>query len=248
VKLYVVGIGPGSDKYLSGEARAALADSDVIAGYPLYLELVKDLVPGKECFSTPMRKEKERCIFALEKAASGRNTALVCSGDAGVYGMAALCLELSGGYPAVETVIVPGITAALSGAALLGSPLTNDFAVISLSDLLTPWNVIEKRLAASASGGFVICLYNPSSAKRSGHLEKACSIVLRERVPETVCGITRLVGRAGEECRILSLAELRNTAVDMFTIVFIGNDATAVINGKMVTRRGYALGAERPAR
>ncbi|MDR0663447.1 MAG: precorrin-3B C(17)-methyltransferase, partial [Spirochaetaceae bacterium] len=182
MRLYVVGIGPGADKYLSGEARAALADSDVIAGYPLYLELVKDLIAGKECFSTPMRKEKERCIFALEKAASGRNTALVCSGDAGVYGMAALCLELAEEYPAVEIVIVPGITAALSGAALLGSPLTNDFAVVSLSDLLTPWRVIERRLIGAASGGFVICLYNPSSAKRSDYLRRACAIVLRERV------------------------------------------------------------------
>lgn len=244
MKLYVVGIGPGSDKYLSGEARAAIACSDVIAGYPLYVELVKDLVSGKECFSTPMHREKERCVFALEKAASGRNTALVCSGDAGVYGMAALCLELAEAYPDVEIVIVPGITAALSGAALLGSPLTNDFAVISLSDLLTPWNVIEKRLDAAASGGFVICIYNPSSVKRRGHIERACDIVLRERERETVCGITRLVGRAGEECRILTLAELRKTSVDMFTTVFIGNDETAVINGKMVTRRGYTLGAE----
>ncbi|MDR2795987.1 MAG: precorrin-3B C(17)-methyltransferase [Spirochaetaceae bacterium] len=246
MKLYVVGIGPGDNKYLSGEARAALADSAVIAGYPLYLDLVKDLSAGKECFSTPMRKERERCIFALEKAAAGENTALVCSGDAGVYGMAAVCLELSGLYPAVEIVIVPGITAALSGAATLGSPLTNDFAVISLSDLLTPWNVIEKRLFAAAAGGFVICLYNPSSARRSGHLHKACSIILQERSPETVCGIARAVGRCGEECRILKLAELRDTEVDMFTTVFVGNDDTALINGKMVTRRGYELQAEAP--
>ncbi|MDR2097369.1 MAG: precorrin-3B C(17)-methyltransferase [Spirochaetaceae bacterium] len=239
MKLYVVGIGPGDNKYLSGEARAALAGSDVIAGYPLYVDLVKELVSGKECFSTPMRKEKERCAFALEKAAAGKNVALVCSGDAGVYGMASLCLELADEYPAVEIVVVPGITAALSGAALLGAPLTNDFAVISLSDLLTPWNVIEKRLGAAALGGFVICLYNPGSAKRRGHLAKACSIVLRERGPETVCGIVRGIGRDGEECRILTLGELQDTEADMFTTVFIGNGETAVINGKMVTRRGY---------
>jgi precorrin-3B C17-methyltransferase len=244
MKLYVVGIGPGDNKYLSGEARAALASADVIAGYPLYLELIKELAAGKECFSTPMRKEKERCVFALEKAAAGKNAALVCSGDAGVYGLAAVCLELSALYPAVEIVIVPGITAALSGAAMLGSPLTNDFAVISLSDLLTPWAVIEKRLHAAAAGGFVICLYNPSSAKRSGHLAKACSIILRERGPETVCGIARGIGRDGGECRILTLTELRETPVDMFTTVFVGNSETAVINGKMVTRRGYELRAE----
>ncbi|MDR3356252.1 MAG: precorrin-3B C(17)-methyltransferase [Spirochaetaceae bacterium] len=242
MRLYVVGIGPGDNKYLSGEARAALADSEVIAGYPLYVELVRELVAGKECFSTPMRKETERCVFALEKAAEGKNVALVCSGDAGVYGMAGLCLELAEGYPAVELVVVPGITAALSGAALLGSPLSNDFAVISLSDLLTPWSVIEKRIDGAARGGFVICLYNPGSMKRRDHLAAACYIILRERGPETVCGMARSVGRGGESCRVLSLGELREMTVDMFTTVFIGNNETAVINGKMVTRRGYPGG------
>jgi precorrin-3B C17-methyltransferase len=240
MKLYVVGIGPGDDKYLSGEARAALLNSSVIAGYPLYLNLIdKDLVRGKELYSTPMRKERERCLFALERAASGKTTSLVCSGDAGVYGLAALCLELSQGFPAVEVIIVPGITAALAGAALLGSPLTNDFAVISLSDILTPWQIIEKRLAAAAAGGFVICLYNPSSKKRSAYLSKACDIVLRSRSAETVCGIVRNIGRGGEEHNILSLIELRNTSADMFTTIFIGNDETVNISGKMVTRRGY---------
>jgi precorrin-3B C17-methyltransferase len=237
MRLYVVGIGPGGERYLSGEAREAIAASSVIAGYPLYIDLVRGLTSGKECFSTPMRKERERCVFALEKAAAGSTTALVCSGDAGVYGLAALCLELSPRYPAVEITVVPGITAALSGAALLGSPLTNDFAVISLSDLLTPWPVIERRLGAAAAGGFVICLYNPSSRSRAGHLSNACSIILRERPPETVCGITRSIGRGGEDSRILSLGELRTTQVDMFTTVFIGNEDTAVIGGKMVTRR-----------
>jgi precorrin-3B C17-methyltransferase len=242
--LYVVGIGPGDRKYLSAEARAALDASAVIAGYPLYLDLVNDLIAGKERFSTPMRKETDRCLFALESAASGKTTSLVCSGDAGVYGMAALCLELSPRYPSVEIVVVPGITAALSGAALLGSPLSNDFAVISLSDLLTPWPVIEKRLAAAAGGGFVICLYNPSSAKRPDFLPKACSIILRSRDGGTVCGTARSIGRGGEKCGIMSLAELQNTSVDMFTTVFIGNEQTALINGKMVTRRGYTLPAE----
>ncbi|MDR0409000.1 MAG: precorrin-3B C(17)-methyltransferase [Spirochaetaceae bacterium] len=242
--LYVVGIGPGDEKYLSGEARAAIAASPVIAGYPLYLELISGLTAGKELFSTPMRREQERCAFALDKAASGKTTALVCSGDAAVYGMAALCLELSPRYPSVEIRVVPGITAALSGSALLGSPLTNDFAVISLSDLLTPWRVIEKRLDAAAAGGFVICLYNPSSKKRASYLSKACEIIMRYRCDKSVCGITRSIGRGGEECRILSLSELKETEVDMFTTVFIGNEQTALINGKMVTRRGYPLAAE----
>ncbi|MDR2658570.1 MAG: precorrin-3B C(17)-methyltransferase [Spirochaetaceae bacterium] len=244
MKLYVVGIGPGDVKYLSDEAREALTVSAVIAGYPLYLDLIRDLISGKECFSTPMRKEKERCVFALEKAAGGKTTALVCSGDAGVYGMAALCLELSPDYPSVEIIVVPGITAALSGAALLGSPLTNDFAVVSLSDLLTPWHIIERRLNAAAAGGFVICLYNPSSKKRAFHLSKACSIVLRERSAETVCGLARNIGRGGEETGIVSLAVLQGMDIDMFTTVFIGNDETIVINGKMVTRRGYKFTAE----
>jgi precorrin-3B C17-methyltransferase len=158
--------------------------------------------------------------------------------------MAALCLEMSPRYPAVDIVIVPGITAALSGAALLGSPLSNDFAVISLSDLLTPWPVIERRLGAAASGGLVICIYNPSSVKRSGSLAKACSIILRHRGGETVCGTARSIGRGGEECKIMSLSELQNTRVDMFTTVFIGNEETALINGRMVTRRGYQIEAE----
>ncbi|MDR1363283.1 MAG: precorrin-3B C(17)-methyltransferase [Spirochaetaceae bacterium] len=242
--LYIAGIGPGDEKYLSGEARAAIAASSVIAGYPLYLDLISGLTAGKECFSTSMRQEKERCELALSKAAAGKTTALVCSGDAVVYGMAALCLELSPRYPLVEIVVVPGITAALSGSAALGAPLTNDFAVISLSDLLTPWSIIEKRLNAAAGGGFVICLYNPSSKKRAAYLSKACEIILRCRGGETVCGIARNIGRGGEDCRILSLSELKNTEVDMFTTVFIGNDETAIINGKMVTRRGYALAAE----
>ncbi|MDR1147857.1 MAG: precorrin-3B C(17)-methyltransferase [Spirochaetaceae bacterium] len=242
--LYVVGIGPGDEKYLSAEARAAIADSAVIAGYTLYLDLISGLTAGKECFSTPMRQEKERCAFALDKAASGKRTALVCSGDAGVYGMAALCLELSPRYPAVEIAVIPGITAALSGSALLGSPLSNDFAVISLSDLLTPWKIIEKRLNAAAAGGFVICLYNPSSKKRAAYLSRTCEIILRSRRGETVCGIARNIGRGGEDCRVLSLSELKNTELDMFTTVFIGNDETTLINGKMVTRRGYELAAE----
>jgi precorrin-3B C17-methyltransferase len=237
MRLYVVGIGPGGERYLSGEAREAIAASSVIAGYTLYLDLVSGLTAGKECFSTPMRKERERCVFALEKAAAGNTTALVCSGDAGVYGLAALCLELSPRYPAVEITVVPGITAALSGAALLGSPLTNDFAVISLSDLLTPWPVIERRLGAAAAGGFVICLYNPSSKSRTGHLSKACSIILRERTPKTVCGLARNIGRGGEDSRVLSLGELCAARVDMFTTVFIGNEETEVIGGRMVTPR-----------
>ncbi|GHV83740.1 precorrin-3B C(17)-methyltransferase [Spirochaetia bacterium] len=239
MKLFVVGIGPGDHQFLTEQARNALSISEVIAGYPLYIELIKDLIGNKETIATGMRKETERCRSALESAAAGKVTALVCSGDAGVYGMASLVLELAKDFPSVEIVIVPGLSAALTGAAVLGSPLSCDFAVISLSDLLVSWEKIEQRLHGAASGGFVICLYNPSSHKRSDYLERACSIVLQHRSPAVVCGIVRNIGRNGEESRLLTLSELKTTDVDMFTTVFIGNDTTENINGKMVTLRGY---------
>jgi precorrin-3B C17-methyltransferase len=177
--------------------------------------------------------------MALEAAGGGSVTALVCSGDAGVYGMASLVYELAPEYPAVEVLIVPGITAALSAAALLGSPLTNDFAVISLSDLLTPWDEIGRRLAGAAAGGLVLCLYNPASARRKDHLGRACDIVLERRPEDTVCGVVRNAGREGETSRLTTLGELRKEEADMFTTVIIGNASTVLIGGKMVTPRGY---------
>ena len=238
--LFVIGIGPGDAKYLTGEAQDALEQSEFVAGYPLYLELIAPLCTGKELFSTPMGNEAERCHAALAAAAAGRTAALVCSGDAGVYGLAGLAFELAAGYAGVEVAVVPGITAALSGAALLGSPLTNDFAVISLSDLLTPWPEIERRLGGAAAAGFVLCLYNPGSGGRGGHLRRACDIVLQHRDGDAVCGLVRNAGRQGERTELTTLAQLRETAADMFTTVFIGNEATLNIDGKMITRRGYA--------
>jgi precorrin-3B C17-methyltransferase len=239
MKLFVIGLGPGHERYLTAEAREALDRAEVVAGYPLYLDLIRDLIRGKRTLSTPMRKEEARCRMALESAAGGSVTALVCSGDAGVYGMAALVYELSPAYPEVEILIVPGITAALSAAALLGSPLTNDFAVISLSDLLTPWEEIERRLDAAAGGGLVLCLYNPASTRRRDHLERACGIVLRHRPPDTVCGLVRNAGREGESSRLTTLGELQKEEADMFTTVIIGNASTVLIGEKMVTPRGY---------
>jgi len=238
-KLYVIGLGPGGAEYLTGEARAALEAAEVICGYTGYIELIAPLYPEKETFATPMRRELERCRRALELAQSGRTAALVCSGDAGVYGMAAPVLELLPAYENVEAEIVAGVTAALSGAAALGAPLGHDFCVISLSDLLTPWECIEKRLRCAAEGDFVICLYNPSSRRRSGHLRRACEIVLRFRGEETACGIARNIGREGAETRLLTLAELRDAAVDMFTTVFIGSSSTRELGGYLVTPRGY---------
>lgn len=220
------------------EAMQALKDSDLIVGYGVYTDLVKPLFPEKEYLTTPMKQEIERCRMAVDAAAEGRNVAMISSGDAGVYGMAGPILELAEGKD-VDVKVVAGVTAALSGGAVLGAPLTHDFAVISLSDLLTPWEKIEKRLDAAASADFCIAIYNPSSHKRADYLQKACDIMLKHKNAETVCGLVRNIGREGEECQVLSLGTLRDTKVDMFTTVFIGNSQTKVCSGRMVTPRGY---------
>ena len=238
-KLYVVGLGPGGADGMTVRAKNVLQASDVIVGYTVYIDLVRADFPDKEFLSTPMRKEVDRVRLALETAAQGRTVALICSGDAGVYGMSGLCEELLPQYPGVELETVPGVSAVLSGAAILGAPLMHDFAVISLSDLLTPWEKIETRLLAAAEADFVICLYNPSSHKRHDYLQRACDLILRFASPETVCGIARNIGREGESTQVLTLEKLRDTEVDMFSTVFIGNSQTKNINGKMVTPRGY---------
>ncbi|WP_050624694.1 precorrin-3B C(17)-methyltransferase [Clostridium phoceensis] len=239
--LYVVGLGPGGSRWMTWEARAALEQAEVLCGYTVYLDLIRGEFPDKEYFSTPMTQEIERCRAALERARSGRTTALVCSGDAGVYGMAGPVLELAPQFPEVEIQVVPGVTAALAGAAVLGAPLMHDFAVLSLSDLLTPWEVIRRRLELAAQGDFVLCLYNPSSRRRRDHLRMACDIVLAHRGPETVCGWVRNAGRAQGEHQVLTLGELQEAQVDMFTTVFIGSAATRRIGDRMVTPRGYEL-------
>ena len=238
-KLYVVGIGPGKFEGMTGEAARALAESDVIVGYTVYVDLVKDHFPDKAFLTTPTRREVERVELALQEAAKGQTVAMVCSGDAGVYGMSGLVEELAVKYPGVTVETIPGVSAVLSGAAILGAPLIHDFAVVSLSDLMTPWATIEKRLRAAAGADFVICLYNPSSHKRKDYLQRACDIVLETASPDTVCGIAQYIGREGENVRVMTLKELRDTAVDMFSTVFIGNSQTQIIHGKMVTPRGY---------
>ena len=239
MKLYVVGIGCGSRDGLTLEADKVLQECDIIVGYTVYIEQIKSFYPDKECLSTGMRHETERVELALRLAGEGQNVALVCSGDSQIYGMAGLAMELSEKYTQVDIDVVAGVTAAISGGAVLGSPMTHDFAVISLSDLLTPMEKIVKRLRCAAEGDFVIALYNPSSKKRADHLQKACDILLEYRSSGTVCGIVRNIGRKGQESRVLELGELRDTQVDMFTTVFIGNSETRNIGGKMVTPRGY---------
>ena len=238
--VYVVGIGPGDVYYLTQEAQNVLEHADAICGYKLYLDLIEPEFPCEEYYSTGMTKEIDRCRWALETARHGKVVALVCSGDAGVYGMASPLLELAGQFPEVAVEVVPGLTAALSGGAVLGAPLAHDFCVISLSDRLTPWAVIERRLAAAAMGDFCVALYNPSSKGRPDYLARAVRILLDHgKPPQTVCGLVRNIGREGQAHRILTLAELETAPVDMFTTVFIGNTATRQLGGKMVTPRGY---------
>ncbi len=239
-KLFVVGLGPGGAAYMTGAARAALDAAELFCGYGVYLDLIAPLYPGRELCATPMTKELDRCRLALEAAAAGRTTALVCSGDAGVYGMASPLLELAGAYPDVEVEVVPGVTAALSGAAVLGAPLGHDFCVVSLSDLLTPWEVIERRLRAAAAGDFALCLYNPASRRRRGHLCRACDILLDAGcAPGTACGWVKNIGRPGRQAKRMTLSQLREEEVDMFTTVFVGSSATRDDGRRLITPRGY---------
>ena len=238
-KIYVTGLGPGAADQMTIRARKVLEKCPVIIGYTVYIDLIREEFPDKTFLSTPMRKEADRCRMAFAEAQKGQDVAMVCSGDAGIYGMAGLICEVGKDYPDVGIEIVPGITAASGGAAVLGAPLMHDFAVISLSDLLTPWEKIERRVRAAAEADFVICIYNPSSKKRADYLKKACEMILEFRRPETVCGIVRNIGRDGETYEILSLERLQDTQADMFTTVFIGNSNTMELNGRMVTPRGY---------
>ena len=244
--LYVVGIGPGEYKKMTIEAAEILHDCDVIAGYAVYVDLMRKIpaFADKEYIVTGMRQEKERCRLALLSALEGKKTALVCSGDAGVYGMAGILMELKADTLNPDDMnpeirVVAGVTAALSGAAVLGAPLGHDFSVVSLSDLLTPWEKIEKRLRCAAMSDFVICLYNPSSRSRKEYLRRACELAGEYRRPDTVCGYVKNIGRAGQKFEILTLRELKEVSADMFTTVFIGNSMTKRIGDQMVTPRGY---------
>ena len=240
-KVYVVGLGPGGVEQMTRRAQETLAACDVIAGYNVYIDLIKDDYKDKEFLSTGMRKEVERCKLAIEEALKGKTVAMLSSGDAGVYGMAGIMYQIAAEFPELEVEVIPGITAACSGAAVLGAPLISDFTLISLSDLLTPWEKIEKRLDLASQADFVICLYNPSSFKRHDYLQKACDIMLKNQRADVPAGIVRNIGREGEEYEIMTLAELRDAQVDMFSTVIIGNSQTEVINNKMVTPRGYKI-------
>jgi len=241
-KLYVAGFGPGDPTNMTEACGHCIRESDIIVGYTGYVNLLRPLYPDKTFFESGMTQEIERCRKAIDMAREGKTVCVVSSGDSGVYGMATLIFELAGDTPYIEIEIIPGVTAAVSGAALLGAPICNDFAVVSLSDLLTPWEVIEKRLRAAALGDFALCLYNPGSKKRDGHLRAACDILLETMPADRLCGIARNIGRNEQSVSLMTLGELRETQVDMTETVFIGNSLTKTIGGRMVTPRGYHHG------
>ncbi|CQR25630.1 precorrin-3B C(17)-methyltransferase [Streptococcus varani] len=240
--LYVIGLGPGGEALMSQEALAAIEDCDIVVGYSTYMRLIKDLVKDKEHFATGMRQEIDRCQKAIDVAIeTGKNVGVISSGDAGVYGMAGLILELLGDRADLEVKVIPGITASLGAAAIMGAPLMNDFCHISLSDLMTPMPIIEKRLLAAAEGDFVICLYNPRSKGRPNHLSKALSIISQYKSGDTIVGIGKDIGRKKEKYILTTIKDLDETLVDMTTIVIIGNKETYVKNNRMITPRGYSL-------
>lgn len=239
-RIYIVGIGPGKISGMTLEAYEALKASDVIVGYTVYVDLVKEEFKDKEFMVTAMTKEIERCRLCIDLACEGKTVAMICSGDAGVYGMASPLYEELGEDSDIELVVVPGVTAANSGAAVLGAPLNHDFCVISLSDLLTPWETIEKRLKAAIEGDFAIAIYNPSSRKRHDYLKNACEIMLTSGAREDrACGYVKNIGRDNTETYVCSLGELKNREVDMFTTVFVGNSMSYIKDGKLITKRGY---------
>ncbi len=250
--LKVVGFGSGAQDNMTLEASAAISNADLIVGYRTYVDILKQYFPDKEYYSTDMMKEKERCQYAIDMAKTGKEVVLVCSGDSGVYGMASLVYELAYadnaegdtdavGGDAPEIKIISGVTAASSGAACLGAPLSHDFAVISLSDCMTPWSMIRMRVLAAAQSNMVMCIYNPSSRRRAGYLKEICEFIMEIKSPDTVCGYVKNIGRENETPCILTLKELADTEVDMFTTVYIGNSRTKIIGGKMVTPRGYKI-------
>lgn len=240
----MVGIGPGSMEDMSLRAHHAIDQADTIVGYDTYIDLIQDLLPGKKVIGTGMMQEIDRCQAAVDEAIAGKQVAVISSGDPGIYGMAGLVLELAMKQPASsrpEVAIVPGISAVGASAAILGAPLMHDFAVISLSDLLTPWEVIKKRAEMAAAGDFVIAIYNPKSTKRVSQIEEVREIVLRHRDGKTPVGIVHHASREKENKILSDLSSFTQEHIDMFSLVLIGNSQTYIQDGFMITPRGYRL-------
>ena len=243
-KISVVGIGPGHGVGMTIEARLAMEQEEVVSGYHTYLDLVPDLIAGKEVIGSGMMQEVERCEAAVERAKAGACVAVISSGDPGIYGMAGLVLELVVKLPEAlqpEVRIIPGVSAVGSVAAALGAPLMHDFAVISMSDLMTPWEVIEKRVRAAVEADFVIAIYNPKSVKRTEQIEKVRQIALQHRKATTPVGVVRSVSRPDQELVITTLDRFTEEKIDMFTTVIIGNSQTFQSGQFMITPRGYTL-------
>ncbi|KZL37051.1 precorrin-3B C(17)-methyltransferase [Secundilactobacillus collinoides] len=240
--LYIVGLGPGSKDLMTQEALDVIEKTDTIVGYVTYVHLVEDMLKGKELVVTGMRGEIDRCKKAIEIAETGKDVAIISSGDAGIYGMAGLVLELaSKADQHIDVKVVPGVTASIGAAAALGAPLMNDFCHISLSDLMTPWDVIKERVDAAAKADFVICLYNPRSKGRPNNLHEALDIILKYKSADTVVGIGKDVARKKEIEKVTTIKDLDEEEINMTTIVIVGNKNTYVADGRMVTPRGYTL-------
>ncbi len=240
----MVGIGPGHAVGLTIEAQQAIEKAEVVAGYHTYLDLVPELIAGKKVIGSGMMQEVERCEAAVEAAKEGSRVAVISSGDPGIYGMAGLVLELVMRLPEdrrPETTIIPGVSAVGSAAAALGAPLMHDFAVISMSDLMTPWDLIEKRVRAAAEADFVIAIYNPKSMRRTEQIEKVREIVLQHRPASTPVGVVHSVSRPDQTVVISTLDRFTEEKIDMFTTVIIGNTQTFQQGNRMITPRGYAL-------
>ena len=240
--IYVVGFGPGDKQFMTMQAVEIIEQADLIVGYTTYTDILKAQFPDKKYISTPMRKETDRCRLAVEKALEGNTVAMVSSGDSGIYGMAGIMREIADDMQAdVEIVTVPGITAASTAASVLGAPLMHDLSLISLSDLMTPLELIFRRVEAAASADFVISLYNPKSGKRVDYLEKAADIIMKYRDKGTPVGIVRNAGRPDQKAWLTTLSELKNEPVDMFCVVIVGNSQTYIKNNRMITPRGYKI-------
>ena len=240
--IYVIGIGPGCRDLMTQEAISAMEDAEVIVGYKTYIKLVEDFVKDKEVVQNGMRKEVDRCQDAIDIAKTGKKVAVISSGDAGIYGMAGLILELITKQELdIPVKVVPGVTASIGAAAVLGAPIMHDFCHISLSDLMTPWEVIEKRLRLAAEADFVICLYNPRSKGRSEHLANAFKIMGEFKDGSTPVGIVKDVGIEDQEKFICTFDTMDFERVDMTTMVIIGNKSTYIHDDLMITPRGYTV-------
>lgn len=244
----IVGIGPGDLSLFSQKALDALQQCEIIVGYKTYIELLGDLVENKEIVSSGMTQEIKRASYAIDKAMEGRSVSIISSGDPGIYGMAGIVLELldEKAYEKIDVEIIPAISSAFACASLLGAPLVHDFVVISLSDLLTEWGVIEKRIRLAAEGDFVIVFYNPKSKKRVAPINNAWNILMKYKPPQTPVGIVRNAYRKGEVVELTNLENmLKSDKIDMFATIIVGNSNTFVRDNYMITPRGYILPSNR---